>query len=80
MKKNIDAKTQTYIDKALLTLNTWFGKQQPQNQVQTPTTTLPKPSKPEETKKTNTGLILGVGLGLLAVTGLTIYLVKRAKK
>jgi len=76
-------KTQGYIDKTLLTLNTWFG-----GGGNTPTSgggnTTP-PSTPklrpqqDDNNKPKTGLYIGIGVGVLAIVGVTFYLIKRKK-
>jgi len=78
-----DPKTQGYVDKTLSTLTTWFGGGT------TPTTTsggntmLPstskRPPQQDDNNKPKTGLYIGIGVGALAIVGLTFYLIKRKK-
>jgi hypothetical protein len=80
--KNFDAKTQGYIDKTLQTLNTWFGGANT-----TPTSgggnttppSTPKLRPQQEDNKPKTGLYIGIGAGVLAIVGVTFYLIKRKK-
>jgi hypothetical protein len=81
-----DPKTQVYVDKTLSTLTTWFGGGT------TPTSTptsdggnttpilTPRVPKPQQDdNKPKTGLYIGIGAGVLAIVGVTIYLIKRKK-
>jgi len=77
-------KTQGYVDKTLSTLTTWFGGGT------TPTTTTSggnttPPSTPklrppqQDDNKPKTGLYIGIGAGVLAIVGVSFYLIKRKK-
>jgi hypothetical protein len=76
-------KTQGYVDKTLLTLNTWFGgggntTPTPSGGNTTPPIN-PRPKPQQDDNKPKTGLYIGVGLGVLAIVGVSFYLIKRKK-
>lgn len=81
-----DPKTQGYVDKTLSTLTTWFGGGT--TPTSTPTSdggnTTP-PSTPklrppqQDDNKPKTGLYIGIGAGVLAIVGVTFYLIKKKK-
>jgi len=87
-------KTQGYIDKTLQTLNTWFGgggnttppsggggnttSTSDGNNTTPPSTPKLRPSQ-EDDNKPKTGLYIGIGVGVLAIVGVTFYLIKKKK-
>jgi len=74
-------KTQGYIDKTLQTLNTWFGGGNTTSTSGGNTTppSTPKLRPPQQDDKPKTGLYIGIGVGVLAIVGVTFYLIKKKK-
>jgi len=74
-------KTQGYIDKTLQTLNTWFGgNTTPTNGGgTTPPSPKLRPPQQDDNNKPKTGLYIGIGVGVLAIVGVTFYLIKKKK-
>jgi hypothetical protein len=72
-------KTQGYIDKTLLTLNTWFGGGGNVTPTPTPTSTPKNRPQQDDNNKPKTGLYIGIGAGVLAIVGVSFYLIKRKK-